>query len=187
MSKIRTFVAISPGKIPSLNRWLEELKKHHAEDKVKWTDNHQWHVTLRFVGDIEASELPELINRLTSAFNKVKAGEMVVQGSGFFGSAASPKVLWAGIRENEWLADLQKRTVEACSEFGFSGESGSFHPHLTLARIKFLKDRSRLIEEVNRNKNTIWCLREINQVTLFQSKLTQKGPLHSVLKQFELE
>ncbi len=158
----------------------------HTDDKLKWTDSRQWHLTLKFLGDIPASELSELSDRLASAFKEVKAGSIVVEGSGFFGSSKNPKILWAGIRESEWLNDLQTGTAEACSGFGLSGESRAFYPHLTLARINVLKDRSRLIEEVDQKKNTVWCKREINQAILFQSKLTQNGPVYSVLKQFEL-
>lgn len=186
MDKIRTFVAISLDSIPALTTWIEEFRQHHADDNFKWTDSRQWHVTLKFIGDIRVSEVPELSGRLSLAFKDVKAGNIVVEGSGFFGSADNPKVLWAGIRESEWLKDLQRKTAEASSGYGLSGQSGAFNPHLTLARVNFVKDPSRLIEEVNQKKNTVWCERETDRVILFQSKLTQKGPVYSVLKQFEL-
>ncbi len=186
MDKIRSFVAISLDAIPSLTRWMEDIKKHYPYDKIKWTDSRQWHVTLKFIGDIRASELPELSGRLTMAFKDVKPGNIVVEGSGYFGSADNPKVLWAGIRESEWLKNLQQRTIEACSGFGLSGQSGTFNPHLTLARINFMNNGAQLVAEMNQKKNILWCEREIDQVILFKSKLTQKGPVYTVLKKFEL-
>lgn len=102
---------------------------------AKWTYPDDYHITLQFLGDTPAAQIPALL----AALKVISAGQepfrLRLGEWGTFGAPESPRVLWAGISgELEKLQELQRKVVSATSGLGFKTEKRSYSPHLTLAR-----------------------------------------------------
>ena len=100
---------------------------------ARWIDKASYHVTLRFVGDVE----PPVAKELSRALGEVGgwAFETSLSGIGSFGSK-SPRSVWAGVRGNPALEELQANQEAACRRIGLPPETRKFTPHVTLARLR---------------------------------------------------
>jgi 2'-5' RNA ligase len=186
MSKIRTFVAIPVVGLTILESWMDELKQMKIHGKIKWNEKHLWHLTLKFIGNIEQREINILSQSLKGAFSDVQQGEIVVNGTGVFGTMEKPRVIWAGIDVDDWLLALRQKTGQGVSVIDTPGDDCPFNPHLTIGRVKYLKQPEILKEEVEKKKNTDWGIIPVTRIVLYESKLTSEGPVYSEIESFDL-
>ncbi len=118
----------------ALSGLLRELKPA-VPGKCSWTKPGNWHVTLKFLGDVPMEILPDVSAALSCVSFKpitFKAG-----GGGYFPSAERPRVLWAGAAEGGAACSALASDVEAAmAQVGFAPEERPFSVHLTLARVK---------------------------------------------------
>lgn len=136
---MRVFIAIElPAEIKAALAALQtELRQTRAD--VSWTKPDNFHLTLKFLGEIEAHRLPAITNACVEAAAGVSAFSLRLQKTGVFPNLKQPKVLWAGLAsENDTLSRLQQRVEASLHALGFAKESRTFHPHLTLGRVKSL-------------------------------------------------
>lgn len=99
---------------------------------VRWIDNDNLHLTLRFIGDIDNSQTRELAGFLDGI--DAQAFEMRLEGLGTFGSK-DPRTLWAGIADNEALSGLARACERAARSAGLKPDGRAFKPHVTIARL----------------------------------------------------
>lgn len=136
---MRLFVAID---IPQAVRSaLGELIARLRMDSrgAKWVRPEAMHVTLKFIGEVEAEQVGE-IRAALRAVHSGEAVDMNFHGLGFFPNERRPRVLWCGIAASPNLAKLAADVDGALKPLGIPVESRDFVPHLTLAR--FSLDRS---------------------------------------------
>ena len=98
---------------------------------VRWIDNDNLHLTLRFFGDIDNGQARELSSFLGGI--DVPAFEMRLNGLGTFGGN-DPRTLWAGVEASEPLSSLARACERAARWAGFKPEGRAFKPHVTIAR-----------------------------------------------------
>lgn len=112
--------------------------------------------------------------------------EFNLAGTGIFKNFSDPRVIWAGIRSSERLSELYNIISSGLIESGFKNEDRAFKPHLTLGRIKSLEDTGKLKNVLERYRETEFQTVPVREVTLFESILTQKGPIYIPLGNFML-
>ncbi len=101
--KLRLFVAIPmPDTVRNaISGVQQELQRLVSHDAIRWTKPGQFHLTLRFLGDVPGAR----VAALQEAVNAVCAGKPALslraQGVGFFPNARSPRVIWAGVNDRE--------------------------------------------------------------------------------------
>jgi RNA 2',3'-cyclic 3'-phosphodiesterase len=103
---------------------------------ARWIDPENYHVTLRFAGDVDDVTAREFALALDAI--EMPCFEMRLDGLGSFGGR-KPRALWAGVAPNEPLAALQQAHERAARRAGLAPEPRNFHPHVTLARIRAAK------------------------------------------------
>lgn len=98
---------------------------------ARWIDRENYHVTLRFIGDIDNAMAREVV----SALDEVRHGPLTLKldGLGSFGGN-KPHNVFAKIAPNRELADLQSAQERLMQRLGLKPEKRSFSPHITLAR-----------------------------------------------------
>ena len=95
------------------------------------------HLTLKFLGDIESSQVEPVSEAMTRATNDVQPFQLHLGETGAFPNIRRPRVLWAGVDgEMESLSNLQQSIEKALEGRGVERERRSFNPHLTLGRIR---------------------------------------------------
>lgn len=144
---VRTFISIE---IPeSVKSRIEKLQQtlRQTEALVSWTKPSNIHLTLKFLGGVEASR----INRTTKALERAALGigpfEVEVGGAGCFPSPRNPRVLWVGISKvPEQLRQLYSNIEDEMAREGFPREKRKFSPHFTIGRIREPRNSARLAE-----------------------------------------
>jgi 2'-5' RNA ligase len=100
---------------------------------ARWIDKENYHVTLRFIGDVDgrtADAVAESLEQISRT-----SFSLQVNGLGAFGSR-KPHSVWAGITMTPELNDLQAELERRIRRVGLEPERRKFAPHVTLARLR---------------------------------------------------
>jgi RNA 2',3'-cyclic 3'-phosphodiesterase len=100
---------------------------------ARWADPADYHLTLRFIGDIDKRTAREIEDELS----EIDSGPIAVHmaGLGVFGGD-KPHTLFASIAPNKALNELQIESERALRRIGLPPEQRKFMPHVTLARLR---------------------------------------------------
>lgn len=102
----------------------------------RWIDPENYHITLRFAGDIDAGTARHFMSALATI--DFHSFELRLTGLGSFGGN-KPRALWAGVEPTEPLMALQRMHERAARVAGLPAEHRNFTPHVTLARLNNTK------------------------------------------------
>ena len=100
----------------------------------KWTEPENYHLTLRFAGDIEKAQVTEFVDRLAGI--AMNAFEIRLTGLGAFGGN-DPRAIWAGVEANPEFEALARANERAARAAGLPPEGRAFKPHVSLAKLKY--------------------------------------------------
>lgn len=184
---IRAFIAIElPANIiDALKKIQDELKD--GSNKVAWVKPENIHLTIRFLGDIEAGKIDGITGLLEYAAVKNRSFAVSVKGAGAFPKMDNPRVLWVGIEDNKNLLPLYDSLEEDLESIGLKKEERSFKPHLTLGRVKFLSDKKNFKKRIEKYKDINLGQFTTEGICLFQSRLTPNGAVYVKLKEYRLQ
>lgn len=100
---------------------------------ARWIDKENYHVTLRFIGDVDmniADDIADTLDRVNrSRFN------LMIEGLGSFGTR-KPHSIIARIQPSQALTDLQTEHERLMQRLGLPAEQRKYIPHITLARLR---------------------------------------------------
>jgi 2'-5' RNA ligase len=180
---LRCFVAVE---LPDGLR--ETIADHFAREGravavVRWVPAANLHLTLKFLGDIEAQRLPTLQGALAQALAGAAPFTLALRGAGAFPTPERPRVIWVGAGKGAAEVSAMAAAVEgALAPLGFAPEARPFAPHLTVGRVKSpLHDRGalrRLLEAVREREWGEWL---VSAAHLVRSELFPAGPIYSIL------
>lgn len=100
---------------------------------ARWTDPSDYHLTLRFIGDIDRRTAREIEDELSEIDRQ--AVPVSIVGLGVFGGD-KPHTVYASIAPNKALLELQAESERCLRRLGFKPEGRKFTPHVTLARLR---------------------------------------------------
>lgn len=100
---------------------------------ARWIDVENYHITMRFIGDVDNRTADEIVDRL----DRIDRPEFQINlsGIGSFGSK-KPHSLWAGVSPAPEMFALQAEIERICQRIGLPPDPRKFTPHVTLARLK---------------------------------------------------
>ena len=171
------------GKVKSL---INETKLSFNHENIKWVSPQNLHLTLLFMGDREEEKIAEITDYLKERIIDRQPFDLRLKGLGAFKSPGNPRVLWIGTEPSEELQQLKYDLDRLLVDLGMDIEPDkAFHPHLTIARPKFIKDRNTLKNWIKENKSRELDEITVSSFTFFESKLSSKGPIYNSLYSFE--
>lgn len=138
---MRVFIAIElPNEVKAaLTALQNELRQTRAD--VAWTKADNFHLTLKFLGEVETDLISNITNACREAAANASVFSLQVKSTGVFPNVKQPKVLWAGLGgELDKLQALHRQLDANLHALGFAKETRAFNPHLTLGRVKSLKN-----------------------------------------------
>jgi RNA 2',3'-cyclic 3'-phosphodiesterase len=100
---------------------------------ARWIDRESFHITLRFIGDIDDAMGREVAEALDDA--EIKPFSISIKGIDVFGGN-KPHAIIARIEENAELSRLQAAQERICQSLGLAPEGRKYIPHVTLARLR---------------------------------------------------
>jgi 2'-5' RNA ligase len=142
---------------------------------VKASFPRSFHLTLKFLGEVPETKLDSIKSALRMA--EFPPFTLSLASLGAFPGPKSPRVIWIGVKPAEQVISLQKKIEGKLADF-FPVDS-RFHPHITLARVKFIKDRDALktvLAQVVEPKGI-----DVQDFELIKSVLTPRGPLYETI------
>ncbi len=186
MDVVRSFVAIDlPAGVRAELTSLEEKLKARRHPFVKWVDPESMHLTLKFLGNVAADSIPQIVGAVSSVAQMHSPFKLQVADTGAFPNWQRPQVVWVGVGgELDRLNSLQKGLESVLSPLGFPPESRPFSAHLTLGRLRDRvtpDDRRRFAEFAQTVEFKTSLSFEVNAIRLMKSQLTPAGPIYSEL------
>ncbi len=189
---IRTFVAIELDDTHhrSLGELQRRFKHECAEGAVRWVAPENIHLTLKFLGQVDAGKMPALLHAVSDACAGIAPFSLSIAGAGAFPNRQRPNVIWVGVAgEVERAALLAQRVDERCAELGFARDERPFLPHLTLGRVKrfaSLADRRAIGEMIaNAQVGELGRLR-VQRVSVMKSELRSGQRMYTRLAEIQL-
>ncbi|MHA1628876.1 MAG: RNA 2',3'-cyclic phosphodiesterase [Candidatus Heimdallarchaeota archaeon] len=180
-SSIRAFFAVDIDD-KELKRKIVEVQKELAlpETRIKFVEPNNLHLTLKFLGDIDESIVPEL----QKAAEKItfEPFTLELQGVGCLPSFSYINAIYIGVIQGfEPLKTLATKLEQICAPFNVKKERRAFKAHLTIGRLKRTNNKALLVEKIRAMEHHVFGTTTITKFKLKKSVLTQQGPRYSTL------
>jgi len=99
-----------------------------------WKSPENFHITLEFLGELEASNIEALTETLNKVATNNRNFKLNIGGLGGFPTLNRPHTLWTAVGGSlTELNQLQNSIHNELSKYGFVLEKRRFKPHITLA------------------------------------------------------
>jgi RNA 2',3'-cyclic 3'-phosphodiesterase len=173
----RLFIAIPIEPSEEFLEAIQLLKEQMITERIKWVEEENFHLTLKFIGEVTE----ETATKIKLQLKKVNWSGMInfsIEGIGLIKNLSDPRAIYANIRNCEGIETLAKEINLQLAEAGIVADQKSFLPHLTLGRIKFLKDKELLKDILADFRNNYFQKVVCREFTLYESILTPKGPIY---------
>ena len=150
---------------------------------ARWMTRERLHVTLRFIGEVDGRDAIAIDDALATI--RAPRFSLELKGIGEFGGK-NPRALWAGVREGEQVAHLQRKIESAVQRIGLPPEARKFVPHVTLARLRG-SPHDRVITFLSAHALYASGAFEIGAFILYSSVLSPNGSLYRPERAYALE
>ncbi len=187
MAAFRTFVAFdTPSPIRDEMLVLQRDLAASGAD-VRWESPDKFHVTVKFIGNIDEGSVGPLGGALRSSLAPFGPFEAVYASLGCFPDKRRPRVIWVGCTESRGILLGIKEAIDAALlPFGVEIEERAFHPHITLGRVKSdrgLRNLTPMLERCTFEPRSA----RIERLDLMRSVLRPQGAQYSILQSIHLQ
>ena len=150
---------------------------------IRWTESEQFHLTLRFIGEVETGTFYEIGEALAA----VSHGpfELRLKGLGHFPQRGAPQTLWTGVESPEPLFALRRRVERALESVGLEPERRKFTPHVTLGRFRSPPPEGRFGSWLAGRTLFRSSPFPVSAFGLYSSTLRPEGPLHALEAEYD--
>jgi len=183
----RLFIAIDIPLNTNIIEQISRLRDELVNERIKWVEPHQYHITLQFLGNVGISDISSINNSLEKVTGNSSRFSMELNEFGVFKNFRTPRILWLGFSQCNELTLLKDAIDDEMIKFGFEKSDKQFSPHFTIARIKFLRERHKLEELVNSFRGTKFQVFEVEEIILYESILKPAGPEYYIIKKHTLK
>jgi 2'-5' RNA ligase len=161
---------------------IEQLQRRAStlapRAKVTW-------IPPRFIGHVDEPR-HRAIEAVLEPRVDVSAFDLVLGGTAAFPPRGGPRVIWTGVTGGlERLQQLEREVTLRLERAGIPAEDRPFSPHLTLARVRDAQGL-RPASLLERHRDVELGPMRVEAITLFESRLSPKGPTYVALRQTPL-
>lgn len=177
----RTFIAVDFDD-PLIVERVKEAQRRlmEAGAVMKPVEPQNLHITLWFFGELDKGRLDAVLRSAREVvFKPFKLG---VKGVGYFPGRGRVNVLWLGVDDPEQgLKKILDQLLEKLTKRGFRYDDRGFTPHLTIGRVKYVRDKQRLLKTIEEMGEMVFGEQLIDRLKVKKSVLTGRGPIYSDL------
>lgn len=176
---MRLFIAIDIPK--EIKDKLFDLQKQIGSDlaKISWVHKKNLHLTLKFLGELPENKVEGIKERLRTI--KLNSFEVELNSLGVFPNENRIRVIWVGLK-SEHIYELQIKIDQELLDL-FSKDT-RFQSHLTLGRVKFIKNKEKLKEKLKLKCDGRFFVKKFK---LIKSSLTREGPIYETIEEYKLK
>lgn len=180
---MRLFAAIDIE--PQVQDRIERVQKRLKRDlnlygkEVRWVRPAQLHLTLKFLGDVRDSLIPQVCDVMMQTAAEYQGFDLRIQGLGVFGRPA--RVVWAGCEVPPELIEIQTQLESEFEKIGWDKENRPFAGHLTICRVKNAAAGRSLAQAVEAYADERFGSVSIDQLVLYESQLGHGGPEYNAV------
>jgi 2'-5' RNA ligase len=188
MARIRTFLAINlGGKIRDQLASLQEQLAIEAPD-VKWVEPKNLHITLLFLGEVDARETIDICRAAQKAVAEMPSFSVSVEGANCFGSPRRPRTLWVGVGAGlEEVVAVHDAIEAPLLDLGcYRREARAYTPHVTIGRVTGEQLNDNLAKALASHKTWSAGETQVREVQIMSSELTRDGPTYTVMGRAKL-
>jgi 2'-5' RNA ligase len=171
-----------------------------ASREIKWVEAANLHLTLHFFGELDDARHEAMRAALSTPPFSTPAFDVSLSGAGVFPPSGPTRVIWLGVRDTDSDTDsggvsnsAQMQTIYAdvqsrLEPLGLQERATrGFTPHLTLGRVRTPNATlGRAIRDTLQGAPAPSTTFRVPHITLYQSRLSPKGPSYHVIAQFPL-
>jgi len=174
----RLFAAIKIHPSAKYISLFNEISSSLRHERIKWIEPENTHITLKFFGETDETKIPAIRQSIETAVAQSKPFTLKIANTGIFGSRYDPKAIWFGIEKQDELENLAQNIFNELAKCGWQKDRQNFVPHLTIGRIKELKDKP-LFQQIISKYSTVEVQEEkVTEIILYESILRREGPLY---------
>jgi len=182
----RLFSAIKISLQASVLQEVNKIKQDLYAEKIRWVNLENIHLTLKFFGNTPTHRMADI----SLIFEELAGGftpfQLQLEGVGVFPSPQKPKVLWMGIKNPKKLITFAQKGSHLLQKIGYQAEKRKFSPHITLGRIKFVKNVNLYKSVLQKYQNMQFQTVEVSSFILYESILTPQGAIYKILEKYNL-
>ena len=151
-------------------------KEFRSLGKFNFVPKKNYHVTLKFLGEIKEDKLDYIKQKLSNV--NFKSFSTSLYKLGYF----DYRVLWISSNPKEDVLELAKKVDEQLIEYPNDHE---FNNHITIARIKSLKDKEEFEKRLNIEVKKLKF--RVTSFELMRSKSSKDGSRYTILETYSLQ
>lgn len=142
---------------------------------ARWTDPEQFHVTLRFIGDVTDAQATRYEEALTAV--DVPPVRAEPYGLDVLPSRRSPRVVVLGLERTNSMMALYETVSSALEAKGLDPEDRTYRPHVTLGRLDNPAPES-VHDFLQAHENHSFSAFVADRFLLYESTLSPDGAIH---------
>lgn len=178
---MRVFTAIELAE--GIKDEIQEVSMSLNSSGIKLVNREELHITLTFSGDINEGSINTMIELLKSV--KSEAFTAKVNGIGVF-DPEFIRVIFAKVTEgSSEIRSIYKQIASAFQSHNINFDIKEYVPHITIARVKSIRDRQSLLSFIEEYKAHEFGSFTVSSFSLIKSVLTPQGPEYSILHKFD--
>lgn len=183
---MRIFIAIPlPEEVKQELVRVQNKLLLNQKDNLKAAKAKEFHLTLKFLGEVDDKDIENIKEMLKAIkLSKLMPFEVSLSNIGFFPSENNIKVIWIGIESierHDKINELKKNIDNAL--VSLFKKDNKFHAHLTLFRVKFIKDKKQFIKYIKK-VHVKPITFKADSFNLYKSTLTSEGAVHEEIEEY---
>ena len=184
---MRLFVAIDlPAGVKARAEEIQQILRPAARG-IKWVDAHNFHLTVKFLGEVDPVQVPTIQRELDGCAQASVPFSLEVEGLGAFPNLRRPRVVWLGVTgELAAMRQLARRVDKSLSALGYPPEKGRFTAHLTLGRAREPAPAPELEKALTQGQTAKAGALSVGELRLMRSDLGGPEPIYEVVSRHPL-
>lgn len=179
----RTFIGLPVRVGSTVIQARNQMMEAFQDERISWVNPENYHVTLRFLGDTHVTATHQITEALQKELKLPLKSSLQLNGPGSFGPRKKPRVIWLGFDQDEPFFSLKTSTDRALEKCGWPLSDQPFRAHLTLGRVRSLKDPARYYDIIEKMRETFTGRAEVDRMVFYRSVLGDSGPTYTALKE----
>lgn len=181
----RTFIGLPVKAGPGVLRARLELMESLKGERISWVDPLRYHITVRFLGETRIPDVEKIGKALQSGLQLPDQWMVSTAKAGSFGPRNMPRVIWIGFEDQLPFETLRREVDRVLQSCGIPPMDQPFRAHLTLGRIRSLRDPEAFHRSLERIRERFIERIKFDRLVFYRSEPGRGGPVYTSLLDLE--